>query len=102
MKYTFVDYLRSRRFLILLGIILAVATVLTAAIGYYRPASYVSTNLGFYSSWWGMTAVFIAILSGIFFGGGAISGEFQNKTGYFILPNPVPKSSSYIGKCLAA
>ncbi|MDA4117551.1 MAG: ABC transporter permease [Thaumarchaeota archaeon] len=102
MKYTFVDYLRSRRFLILLGIILAVATVLTAVVGYYRPASYLSTNLGFYSSWWGMTAVFIVILSGIFFGGDAISGEFQNKTGYFTLPNPVRRSSVYVGKWLAA
>jgi ABC-2 type transport system permease protein len=71
-------------------------------VGYYRPASYLSTNLGFYSSWWGMTAVFIVILSGIFFGGDAISGEFQNKTGYFLLPNPVRRSSVYVGKWLAA
>jgi len=102
MRYTFVDYLRSRRFLILLGMILAVAAALTVAIGYYRPAGYVSNNLGFYSSWWGMTAVFILILSGIFFGGDAISGEFQNKTGYFTLPNPVRRSSVYVGKWLAA
>jgi ABC-2 type transport system permease protein len=44
----------------------------------------------------------VIILSGIFFGGDAISGEFQNKTGYFGIPNPIRRSSIYIGKWLAA
>jgi ABC-2 type transport system permease protein len=42
------------------------------------------------------------VLSGVFFGGDAISGEFQNKTGYFVLPNPIRRSSIYIGKWLSA
>jgi ABC-2 type transport system permease protein len=42
------------------------------------------------------------VLSGVFFGGDAISGEFQNKTGYFVLPNPIRRSSVYIGKWLSA
>ncbi len=42
------------------------------------------------------------MLSAIFFGGDAISGEFQNKTGYFGVPNPIRRSSIYIGKWLAA
>lgn len=37
-----------------------------------------------------------------FFGGDAISGEFQNKTGYFGLPNPIRRSSIYVGKWVAA
>ena len=41
-------------------------------------------------------------MSGIFFGGDAISGEFQNKTGYFSVPNPIRRSSIYIGKWLGA
>ena len=49
-----------------------------------------------------MSATFVVVLSGIFFGGDAISGEFQNKTGYFTLPNPVRRSSIYVGKWLAA
>jgi ABC-2 type transport system permease protein len=44
----------------------------------------------------------VIILSGIFFGGDAISGEFQNKTGYFGIPNPIRRSSVYIGKWLSA
>jgi ABC-2 type transport system permease protein len=58
--------------------------------------------LGFYSSWWGGATTFVIILSGVFFGGDAISGEFQNKTGYFGVPNPIRRSSIYVGKWLAA
>ena len=44
----------------------------------------------------------MVVLSAIFFGGDAISGEFQNKTGYFGVPNPIRRSSIYIGKYVAA
>jgi ABC-2 type transport system permease protein len=102
MKYTFLDYFRSRRFFILLIIGLLIGGLLTVVVGYYRPPGFLSSDLAFYSSWWGMSATFVVILSGIFFGGDAISGEFQNKTGYFTIPNPVRRSSVYIGKWLAA
>ncbi len=45
---------------------------------------------------------FVIVLSGIFYGGDAISGEFQNKTGYFLVANPLRRSSIYIGKWLGA
>ena len=102
MKYTFLEYFRSRRFLILLIITLLIAAVLTFIVAYYRPAGFLSDNLSFYSSWWGRAITFVIILSGIFFGGDAISGEFQNKTGYFGVPNPIRRSSIYIGKWLSA
>jgi ABC-2 type transport system permease protein len=102
MKYTFLEYFRSRRFLILLIITLIIAVALTGAVAYWRPVGFVSSNLGFYSSWWGLSANFVIILSGIFFGGDAISGEFQNKTGYFGIPNPIRRSSIYVGKWLSA
>jgi len=44
----------------------------------------------------------VVVLSGIFFGGDAISSEFQNKTGFFGVPNPIRRSSIYVGKWLAA
>jgi ABC-2 type transport system permease protein len=102
MKYTFLDYFRSRRFFILLTITLIISAILTALIGYYRPPSFMESSLNFYSSWWGSSVTFVIILSGIFFGGDAISGEFQNKTGYFSVPNPIRRSSIYIGKWLSA
>jgi ABC-2 type transport system permease protein len=102
MKYTFLDYLRSRRFFILLTINLLISVLLTVLIGYYRPASFLASDLKFYGGWWGNSVTFVIILSGIFFGGDAISGEFQNKTGYFAVPNPIKRSSMYLGKWLAA
>jgi ABC-2 type transport system permease protein len=76
-------------------------------VAWRRPETFLVTNLGFYSNWWGGTTSFspitlVIILSGIFFGGDAISGEFQNKTGYFGIPNPIRRSSIYIGKWLSA
>ena len=102
MKYTFLDYFRSRRFFILLAITLLISALLTFIVGYYRPASFLSSDLSFYGSWWGNSVTFVIVLSGVFFGGDAISGEFQNKTGYFGISNPIRRSSIYIGKWLAA
>jgi ABC-2 type transport system permease protein len=102
MKYTFLDYFRSRRFFILLVITLLISALLTFIVGYYRPETFLTSDLSFYSRWWGMSVTFVIVLSAIFFGGDAISGEFQNKTGYFGVPNPIRRSSIYVGKWLAA
>jgi len=107
MKYTFLEYVRSRRFLIILIITFLIAALLTTIVAWRRPERFLSSNLSFYSSWWGgatsfSAVTFVIILAGIFFGGDAISGEFQNKTGYFGIPNPIRRSSIYIGKWLSA
>ncbi len=101
-KFELLNYVRARRFYVLLGITVLISILLTAVVAYYRPVSYLDTQLGFYAGWWGTWIPFIIILSGIFFGGDAISGEFQNRTGYFLIPNPIRRSTVYIGKWLAA
>jgi ABC-2 type transport system permease protein len=100
--YEFLNYFRSRRFYILLMIGAVIGLLLTAVVGDYRPASYMASSLSFYSSWWGTAATYIVIFSGILFGGDAISGEFQNKTGYYLVANPIRRSSIYVGKWMAA
>jgi len=101
-KYALLDYVRSRRFFIMLTIALLISALLTILVGYYRPESFLSSELTFYNRWWGTSVTFVVVLSGIFFGGDAISSEFQNKTGYFGVPNPIRRSSIYVGKWLAA
>lgn len=101
-KYELLNYLRTKRFYVLLAITIIIGGLLTAAVGLYQPAGFLSSPLGFYSSWWGLAVTYILILSGIFFGGDAISGEFQNKTGYFLVGNPIKRSTIYVGKWLAA
>ena len=68
----------------------------------YRPAGFLTDNLAFYNSWWGNTVTFVVVLSAIFFGGDAISGHSRTKQGNFGVPNPIRRSSIYIGKWLAA
>ncbi len=101
-KYELVNYFRSRRFYVLLIIGTIIGALLTALVGYYRPSAFLSSPLDFYSSWWAGSITFVIILSGIFYGGDAISGEFQNKTGYFLVANPLRRSSIYVGKWLGA
>jgi ABC-2 type transport system permease protein len=101
-KYEFLNYLRSKRFYILLGIVAAIGLLIMAAIASIRPTDYLSSNLAFYHVWWGSIVGLVVILGGIFFGGDAISGEFQNKTGYYLLPNPLRRSAIYFGKYVAA
>jgi ABC-2 type transport system permease protein len=101
-KYELINYFRSRRFFILLLFGLLIGGILTALVAYYGISTFASSSLGFYSFWWGNSITFIIAINGIFFGGDAISGEFQNKTGYFLVPNPLRRSSIYIGKYFGA
>jgi ABC-2 type transport system permease protein len=112
-RYAFLNYFRARRFYVMLAIVLLMSALLTASVGYYRPALFGfapsgspmtadQSRLVFYSFWWAGFVNLIVIMSAAFFGGDAISGEYQNKTGYFLLPNPIRRSSVYVGKYIAA
>jgi len=102
-KYEMRNYIMARRFLLILGIALAFSALFTFLIAHYGvPTDLGGGALGFYFGWWGGSVNYIVIFSAIIFGGDAISGEFQNKTGYFLVGNPIRRSSIYIGKYLAA
>lgn len=101
-KYEMRNYFRSKRFFILLIIAFLIGGILTSLVAYYGISTFAPNALGFYSFWWGNSITFIIAINGIFFGGDAISGEFQNKTGYFLVPNPLRRSSIYIGKYFGA
>ncbi len=101
MKYQLREYLLSRRFVILLLLVAAIGVLITAIVAHFRGA-YVSDNLSFYQSLWGGGAGFVAVLSAVFFGGDAIAGEFQNRTGYFLMGLPLRRATVYVGKYLAA
>ena len=66
MKYSFLDYIRSRRFFVLLLIALIIGGLLTGIVGYFRPQLFLSDVLSFYSGWWGNSITFLIILSAIF------------------------------------
>ena len=109
-RYNFLNYFRARRFYVMLSIMLLISLLLTAVVGYYRPVTFLgipgesasTAVLGFYGAGWGSFVSIVVILSAAFFGGDAISGEFQNRTGYFLVPNPIRRSAIYVGKWIAA
>jgi len=103
-KYQFLNYFRARRFYVMLIIVALISGLFTALVAYYRPPGITGGGdaLGFYRSGWGGFASFLVVLSTAFFGGDAISSEFQNRTGYFLVPNPIRRSAIYVGKWLAA
>ena len=100
-RYQLREYLRSRRFVALLAIVGTIGGLFTAIVGYYR-GGIIASPLGFYASSWGGGASTIIVLAAVFFGGDAIAGEFQNKTGYFLMGLPVRRATVYVGKFIAA
>jgi ABC-2 type transport system permease protein len=100
------EYVRSRRFYALIGIVVAIGAILTTVIAYYRTtltnAGLLSGGLAFYGTFWGGGIDLVIVLAAVFFGGDAIAGEFQNKTGYFLMGLPIRRTTVYVGKFIAA
>jgi ABC-2 type transport system permease protein len=101
-RYQLRDYIRARRFLILFGVVAAIGAILTVVVAHYRPAGIIDSASGLYGNLWGGGVTFVIILTAVFFGGDAIAGEFQNKTGYFLMGLPVRRATVYAGKYIAA
>ena len=100
-RYQLREYLRSRRFVALVAIVAVIGAILTAVVAHFRGAL-VSTNIAFYGSFWAGGVGVVIILAAVFFGGDAIAGEFQNKTGYFLMGLPLKRTTVYVGKFIAA
>ncbi|MFZ1023026.1 MAG: ABC transporter permease [Thermoplasmata archaeon] len=105
-RYQLRDYLRSRRFVLMMAIVAAIGAILSFVLAYYHTSAAVmgltASSDAFYGSVWGGGVTVVIVFAGIIFGGDAIAGEFQNKTGYFLMGLPIRRDSVYVGKFLAA
>ncbi len=101
-RYQFRDYLRSRRFILMMGIVAAISAILITVVVHFRPAGIIGNSTAFYGTLWTSGVEVLIVFAGVIFGGDAIAGEFQNKTGYFLMGLPVKRWSVYAGKYLAA
>jgi ABC-2 type transport system permease protein len=101
-RYQVRDYLRSRRFILMMSIVGVIGGILTFLVAYFRPAGLLASGNVFYGGLWASFAGIVVVFAGIIFGGDAIAGEFQNRTGYFLMGQPIRRSSVYVGKYLAA
>jgi len=99
-RYQFKNYIRSKRLLTLLLITLAIVIAYIVVIHIYIDPSYMEVNT--FAKDWVSPITFLIILAALFFGGDAIAGEYQSKTGYFLLPNPIRRESIIWGKYLAS
>lgn len=100
--YQLRDYFRSRRFILLYGIVIAIGAILTTVVAHFRPANLLGEPAAFLASLWGGGVPLVIVLAGVIFGGDAIAGEFQNKTGYFLMGLPIRRVTVYAGKYIAA
>ena len=101
-RYQFRDYLRSRRFVLMMAIVAVLSVIIIAVLAHYRPPGLTTSTTAYYGSFWVSGSELLIVFSGIIFGGDAIAGEFQNKTGYFLMGLPVKRWSVYAGKYMAA
>jgi len=101
-RYQFRDYLRSRRFVLMMAIVAVISAILITLVSHYRPAGLIDSRVAFYGTLWTGGVEVLIVFAGVIFGGDAIAGEFQNKTGYFLMGLPVKRWSVYAGKYLAA
>jgi ABC-type transport system involved in multi-copper enzyme maturation permease subunit len=101
-RYQFRDYLRSRRFILMMAIVAVIGGLLITVIGHYRPAGLIGSSNAFFGTLWTGGVEVLIVFAGIIFGGDAIAGEFQNKTGYFLMGLPIKRWSVYAGKYIAA
>jgi len=99
-KYELLKYLRSRRLFILLIIIVLINSlflVIPPATGseYPKdPTAFTQNMLGFVN--------LLIIISATFFGADAIVSEFEQKTGFFLFPNPIKRHIIITGKFLGS
>jgi ABC-2 type transport system permease protein len=100
--YQLRDYVFSRRFILMIGLVAIIGAILTAVVGYYRPSSFLASPGAFYATTWGGGVTIVIIFAGVIFGGDAIAGEFQNRTGYFLMGLPLRRATVYVGKYIAA
>jgi ABC-2 type transport system permease protein len=86
----------------MLGLVAVIGAILTTVVGYYRPAGFLTGPNDFYSELWAGGVTVVIIFAGVIFGSDAIAGEFQNRTGYFLMGLPIRRVTVYVGKYIAA
>jgi ABC-2 type transport system permease protein len=101
-RYQLRDYLRSRRFILMVAIVAFIGGIFTLVLAYYHGAGLTGSSTTYYGGSFGGGVWVVMVFAGIIFGGDAIAGEFQNKTGYFLMGLPIRRASVYAGKFLAA
>jgi ABC-2 type transport system permease protein len=82
-----------------LGLAGAMATLVFLAL---RAFGFEEGDVHRYLTNYGNWVAILVALGATFFGGDALAGEFEHRTGYLLFPNPVGRWTIFTGKALAA
>lgn len=98
-RFELLRQLRRRRLLILLIIAAVLLVLLIVVIQVFGSAS---SSAYAYAHSFSMSVTILAALAATFFGADSLVGEFEHRTGYFLFPQPVTRTSIFLGKLVAA
>lgn len=98
-RFELLRQLRRRRLFVLL-ILAAVLLVLVIVV--VQVFNVASSDAYAYASIFGTWVTILAALAATFFGADALVGEFETRTGYLLFPQPVSRTSIFLGKLLSA
>jgi len=98
-RFELLRQLRRRRLVLLLAIAGFVAAALFAVLQFFGPEGGTAYS---YASTYASSVTILAALAATFFGADALLGEFEHRTGYVLFPQPVSRTSVFVGKLLAA
>jgi ABC-2 type transport system permease protein len=99
-KYELLGYLRKKRLwvvLIIIFLMFFLVLLLLPALG----VDYPRTFRGYSEAYLSFVSI-IALLCATFFGSDSLVGEFQQKTGFVVFPNPVRRRIIFLGKFTAS
>lgn len=98
--YEFRKYLRGRRLLAML-VLVALIVALLLALPPLLGTAYATTPDDFAAGFTEFTGLLV-VLSGSLFAADALNAEHEKRTGYFLFPNPVRRTTIVAGKLLAS
>jgi ABC-2 type transport system permease protein len=98
-RFELLRQLRRRRLLILLIIAALLLVLLIVVIQVFGSASSSAYD---YASLFAGSVTILAALAATFFGADALVGEFEHRTGYLLLPQPVTRTAIFLGKLTSA
>ena len=98
--YEFLKHIRRKRLYVILGLTLVAELVVIIFVPILREAGGYPDNI-MVMAFFLTVGPSLASLGAVFFAGDAIAGEFESKTGYILLTNPVRRTTLWVGKYLA-
>jgi ABC-2 type transport system permease protein len=98
-RFEFLRQLRRRRMVVMVGIAAALPVTLFLVLQYEGVTA--DTSYGYASTYVTFVTI-LAALAATLFGADTLVGEFEQKTGYLLFPQPVSRTSVFLGKLLTA